>query len=343
MNVLKMGTKQNRNNGISAQNGQKCYKLPKGIVSMRTRLANWTRMAVVVVAMAGTQTGCKTGWKMPGSDMFPWSKKPTESSLANSSPGLSMPSSSPTSQMGPAYKNSPSPLVSNAANPNRPTSPYGATSTTGPSFNMPPNNPSASSQMASNGAGVSANGNGYSTGPYNMAGNQNRPSFTPPSGYSGPTGYGAPLQSQTGYGSPSPQTALAGMQNALPPAYGGGVPAGVPQSPNNISYAPMGNVGNPTIPAGYTAGSSNAMQAQSSMPNALPNSYPPSSLPPSYANGAGVATQTYSGAAAYRPGSVGRQTGYDFSAPGAGAGLPPSSVPNTANGLPNGPSNSMYR
>ena len=335
-----MRTNQNRNNGISAQDERECYKLPKGIDSMRTKLANWTRLALVVVAMAGTQTGCKSGWKMPGSDMFPWSKKPTESSLASSSPGLSMPSNSPTSQMGPAYKNSPSPLVSNAANPNRPTSPYGATNTTGPSFNMPPNNPLANSQLAANAAGASANANGYSTGPYNMAANQNRPGFTPSSGYGAPTGYGAPPQSTAGFASPTAPNNLAGMQTALPPAYGG-APTGLPQSSNNSSYAPMGNGGISAMPAGYNAASSNTMSAQSSMPNALPGGYAPSGLPPSPTSGPSVATQTYSGPAPYRPGSVGRQTGYDFSAPGTG--LPPSSVPNTANGLPNGSPGSMYR
>ena len=353
-----MRTHQNRNNGISALDERECYKLSKGIVSMRTKLANWTRLAVVVVAMAGTQTGCKSGWKMPGSDMFPWSKKPTESSLANSSPGLSMPSNSPTSQMGPAYKNSPSPLVSNAANPNRPTSPYGATNTTGPSFNMPPNNPLANSQMANNGAGVSASSNGYATGPYNMAATQNKTGFTPSSGYGAPTGYGASTgygapagygapppsspQSPTGYGGPSPSSALAGMQSQLPPAYGG-TPAGIPQSTNNSSYTPMGSGGIPAMPAGYGGGANIAMQGQSSMPNALPSSYSPSSLPPGPTSGPAVATQTYSGAAPYRPGSVGRQTGYDFSTPGAGSGLPPSGVPNTANSLPNGSPGSVYR
>jgi hypothetical protein len=236
-------------------------------------------------------------------------------------------------------------LVSNAANPNRPSSPYGGTNTTGPSFNMPPNNPLANSQLANNGAGVSANANGYSTGPYNMASTPNRSSFTPSSGYGAPAGYAAPPtspQSPTSYSSPSAPSALAGMQSQLPPAYGG-APFGFPQSSNNSAYAPTGGGGIPAMPAGYNSASTNAnaMPAQSSMPNALPSSYAPSNLPPSPTSGPSVATQTYSGPAPYRPGSVGRQTGYDFSAPGSG--MPPSSVPNTANGLPNGSTNNMYR
>ena len=296
---------------------------------MRTKLANWTRLAVVVVAVFGTQTGCKSGWKMPGTDMFPWSKKPSESTLAGSSPSLSMPSNNPASTVGPAYKNSPSPLVSNAANPSRTNAPYGAANSAGPAFNMPPN-----SQMANNGSGVSAGANGYSTGPYNMAGNTNRTgAFTPP------TGYGPPPQSPNGYGAATNPNAVAG----LPPAYGG-MPAGLAQSSNNsATYAPMGNGGIPALPAAYNAAAVNSMP-QSSMPNALPSSFQSSSLPSNSANGPAVAAQTYSGAAPYRPGSVGRQTGYDFSNQGAGvSGLPPASVPNMANGLPNGSPNGMVR
>ena len=104
----------------------------------------------------------------------------------------------------------------------------------------------------------------------------------------------------------------------------------------------MGNGGIPAMPAGYNPNSLNPMPAHSSMPNAAPSGYQASGLPPIPTSGPGVAAQTYSGAAPYRPGSVGRQTGYDFSnQAGGGAGLPPSGVPNTANGLPNGLPNSM--
>jgi hypothetical protein len=343
---------QAETNSISAQVELDCYQLSKGIVSMRTKLANWTRMAVVVVAIAGTQSGCKSGWKMPGTDMFPWSKKPTESSLAGSSPSLSMPSNS-SSSVGPAFKNSPSPLVSNAANPNRPTSPYGAT--TGPSFNMPPNNAMAkqmspgqmpNSQMGGSGSGISAGANGYQTGQYNMAGTTNRSG-----GMTAPTGYGAPSQSSNGFPSTPPQNSMAGLPPSMPPAYGGmqtgmppGMPAAMPQSPSISSYPPMGNAGGvPAMSAAYNAGAVNPMQSQSSMPNAVPGSYQPSSLPPS--PGAGPSTaQIYTGATPYRPGSVGRQTAYDFSNQATGgAGMPPTNVPNTANGLPSGQPNTMYR
>ena len=172
-----------------------------------------------------------------------------------------------------------------------------------------------------------------------MAGNTNRTgAFTPP------TGYGPPPQSPNGYGTATNPNAVAG----LPPAYGG-MPTGLAQSSNNsATYAPMGNGGIPALPAAYNAAAVNSMpqssMPQSSMPNALPGSFQPSSPPSNSANGPTVAAQTYSGAAPYRPGSVGRQTGYDFSNQGAGvSGLPPASVPNTANGLPNGMPNGMVR
>jgi len=86
------------------------------------------------------------------------------------------------------------------------------------------------------------------------------------------------------------------------------------------------------------------MQAQSSMPNALPAAYQPSSLPPSAGAGPAMGAQTYAGAAPYRPGSVGRQTSYDFSNQAmGGAGMPPANIPNTANGLPGGQPNTMFR
>ena len=307
---------------------RKCYKLPKGIVSMRTKLGNWTRLAVVVVAMAGTQAGCKSGWKMPGSDMFPWSKKPSESTLAGSSPGLSMPTSNSASPMGPSYKNTPSTLANSNTGMNKSASPYGTAIASGPNFNMPPNNAMASNHGPSmpsmpNGAGVASGANGYATGPYNMAGTANRSG-----GYTPQTGYGVPPQLPNGFGTTPPQNSMA---NSMPPAYGG--PAGMPPPASTSTYSPMGN-GNPTnaMNVGYNA-MVNTNPAPSSMPNALPGSYQQPS-------GAPVTNQTYAGAAPYRPGSVGRQTSYDFSNPGAGStGMPPANVPNTANGMPN----SVYR
>jgi len=327
---------------------------------MRTKLANWTRLAVVVVVVAGTQTGCKSGWKMPGSDMFSWSKKPSESTLAGSSPSLSMPSGSPTGPVSPAQRNTPSPLANNAANGGRTGSPYGAANSSGPTFNMPPNSPLANT----GGAGTVASSNGYTNGPYGMVSNQPRPTGVPAQGgYGAPnsaianSGYGAPANGYspnapgsnaavaTGY-APAPN-AYTANPSSLPPAYGG-LPAGVGGSQAGMGASTYAN--NPLQAAGYNSGAVNQMPQplpspnQSSMPNALPNAYPPS-----------VATQQSNGAVPYRPGSVARPTGYDFSNQGTGGavansvptmlpgmGLPPA-VPNTANGTPYGMPNGMNR
>jgi len=281
--------------------------------------------------MAGTQSGCKTGWKMPGADMFSWSKKPSESTLAGSSPGLSMPNSTSPSPMGPSYKNTPSTLANTNTGMGKSSSPYGSSSATGPSFNMPPNNAMASNHgpnMPSmpNGAGVSSGANGYATGLYNVGNNANRTgAYTPQ------TGYGASPQTPNGYGAVPPQNAMAA---SLPPAYGG-MPTGLPQPSSTSSYPSMfTTTGIPAMPAAHNS-AVNTNQVPSSMPNALPNSHPA-------ASGPAVANQVYTGAAPYRPGSVGRQTNYDFSNPG-GAGGTPAGVPNTANGMPNSQPNSLYR
>ena len=329
------------------------------LLAMRMKLANWTRLAVVVVVVTGTQTGCKSGWKMPGSDMFSWSRKPSESTLAGSSPSLSMPSSSQSGPISPASRNTPSTLASSAANGR------GPTSSTGPSFNMPPNSATA----AMGGAGTAASANGYTNGPYGMVGNQTRPGgYSAPSGYGAPTGYTAPStglaqNAPTGY-KPASGTAptgfapttssLASSPPSLPPAYGA-PSAGMGQLPNSApAYPSFANNTVPALPASFNPGATSQVATQShpptSMPNALPSSYQPSM--PSIGTQPSVATQQYNGAAPYRPGSVGRPTGYDFSTQGqagfasptppapAANGLPPA-VPSTANG--NGLPSPTYR
>ena len=213
------------------------------------------------------------------------------------------------------------------------------------------------------GAGAAASSNGYTNGPYGMVGNQPRPNGAPAQG-----GYGAPNSSvaNSGYGAPSngyapnasagfkpsgptgyapPTNVVAANPPSLPLAYGGGLPpgAGSPQAAMgapNIAMNPL-----QAMPATYNTGAVNQMPqplpvpSQSSMPNALPNGFQP--------NMPSVATQQYNGAVPYRPGSVARTTGYDFSNQGPGGavassiptmspgmGLPPA-IQNTANGSPN--------
>lgn len=385
---------------------------------MRMNVTHWTRLAVVVVTIAGTQTGCssgwnKTGWKMPGSDMFSWSRKPNEATLAGSSPSLAMPSGgsamastgpagSPTS---PAMRNTPSPISSTAANAGR-ANPYGPSNatqngpTSGPSFSTPPG--SMGGPMASNGpsnglmggAGSAALANGYTNGTYGMVSNAGRPgSFTPPSGFAAPnnlapsSGFnpqmpngaapptsfanaamglppanmGMPPATSAvpnasnnagGFRAPAnmtPQNALANNAPVFPPAYGGpALPSGF-NAANGINsagtpaYTGLANSTVPAMPVGFNASALGAFPpANSSMPNTVPANQQLQTMP-------AVANQLPT--SGYRPGSVGRSTAYDFSNPNSGArvpgapsnaGLPPA-FPATANGLPNGSPNTMFR
>jgi hypothetical protein len=311
---------------------------------MKMKLANWTRLAVVAFAVAGTQTGCKSGWKMPGTDMFSWSKKPSESTLAGSSPSLSMPSSSSSaaSPVSPATKSTPNALASTAAGTNRSANPYGAApSTSGPGFSMPASSPATGTGIA----GTAASANGYTNGPYGMVSNQSKPN-----GFAAPPGYGAP----SGYGLPSavaqaPANAMSAAQNSfnqgvqsfnqgvqgaannfaasasnLPQAYGGPAPStgSTPLPAPNYSNFAGGTI--PAMPAGYnpSATQTPAGLPQSSMPNAIPQGYQPSM--PSV-----VSAQQAGGGSNYRPGSVGRSTGYDFSGQGAGSSYPSTAIGQT--------------
>jgi len=203
---------------------------------------------------------------------------------------------------------------------------------------MPPNNAISypGNQMAGNGAGVTSSANGYQTGQYNTASNANRAGgMSPPTAYGAPSGYVAP-SGGTGFSAP-PSNAMAGLPSSMPPAYGGMPTGGPTQSPSISSYPPMGG-GVSAIPAGYSPGAMpNTLQAPSSMPNA----FQPSALPPSPSSGSTTA-QSYGGAAPYRPGSVGRQTGYDFSNQGAGGASGQPSNPNTPN-QQNAPGSGIFR
>ncbi|AMV33834.1 hypothetical protein VN12_17025 [Pirellula sp. SH-Sr6A] len=310
---------------------------------MRTKIANWNKLALVVLIVGGTQVGCKSGWKMPGASMFSWSKKPSESTLAGSNPSISSPSAAsmgsglaasgaPTS---PALRNTPNMLASTAK-----TSPYGT--------------PTGMAGSAGPVAGGAAASNGYQTGPY-VTSTGNRPTgFTAPTGY-GPTGAptgvptgaptgsfamnGAPAGAPSGFGLPG-----AGSNGMAPPpssptlatasAYGAPQPTapyGMPSAPAGVPALPVGmsSTNMASLPAGMPAGT------MSSMPNAAPASYTPQQN----------AAPIYAGAAPYRPGSTARQTSYDFSQPSAtgapNTGLPGVNVPQTATGLPQ--PNNLYR
>ena len=92
---------------------------------MHSRFPIWVRSGLLLAVLAGSQTGCKA-WKMPGADMFPWSKKPSQDKLLGSKPPTNLPGSSATtlvqdsSGSGPAMSG---PAMSTSAASSGPVSP----------------------------------------------------------------------------------------------------------------------------------------------------------------------------------------------------------------------------
>jgi hypothetical protein len=310
--------------------------------AMRTYITKWTKLALVIAAVAGTQTGCKSGWKMPGKDMFSWSKKPTESSLAGSNPSLSVSGSSTGSglassssglatsgsPMSPALKNTPMSMS------NAPKSPYGASSPAG-SFSSP--------------QGLASNANGYQTGPYMTSASGRPTGYAAPSGYAGAQPMGQP--NGLAMNAPAPSSAPPmGMASNNPPysmpnagAYQQpNQPAAIAQSGYSAPSFP-GATGVPALPAGMSSTNMASLPQPSSMPNAASQGF--ASNQPNM-NTPTMTAPAYGGAAPYRPGSTGRSTAYNFSAPqtsaSSGQSLPTSNVPHTANGLP-APQPNLYR
>ena len=130
--------------------------------------------------------------------------------------------------------------------------------------------------------------------------------------------------------------ALVANTQGLPVAYGGQGQSGGSMPLPAPSYSSINNNGLPAMPAGYNPNSFASQPAMpaSSMPNALPTGFQPS-MP------AVASNQPPNGTGTYRPGSVGRSTGYDFSGQGTGASTMPPAFPQTANG--NGFANPIQR
>jgi len=341
---------------------------------MRSRLPNWIRLGMVLAVIAGTQTGCKSGWKMPGSDMFSWTRKPSESTLAGTGPSIAMPSAgTPTS---PSTKSSPTPINSTALNNTKPSSPYGqgVTSPYGQ-----PSAPNATNALGSvPGAGTAATQNGYSTGNYATTPQRPMGGTAPNYGVPGgpaPTGNNQLAQNpygQSAYGLP-PNGPAAGGPTAGGLVAGGPVPTGpVPGGPTAYGApqgypAPTRSVAGPNSlpPTGSVAyGMTPPPAAPGVVPNGIPNtnayvpnagtnsvptnmvSYGAGSLPPSlppassmpnaYGGGAAPSVPTYTGPASYRPGSTARPTSYDFSnqAPAGGTAPGAAGYPRSATELP---------
>jgi hypothetical protein len=292
--------------------------------------------------VAGTQTGCKSGWKMPGKDMFSWSKKPTESSLAGSNPSLSVSGSSTGSGLAsngsglatsgspvsPALKNSPTSMNNASRNP------YGATS---PAANL------------SSPQGLASNANGYQTGPY-MTNSAGRPTgYTAPSGYGNAQPMGQPNGLAMNATAPNAAPPM-GMANNIPPysmpngpgfQQPGQAPSIAQSGFSAPSFTPPSGV--PALPAGMSSTSMSSLPQPTSMPNVASQGF--ASNQPNM-NAPTMTVPAYGGAGPYRPGSTGRSTAYNFGAPQAGGAsgqsLPSSNVPHTANGLP-APQPNLYR
>ena len=348
---------------------------------MSTKLTRRKIFAMIFVSViAAGQTGCQSGWKMPSASIFPWSKKPSESSLAGSNPSLSAPSartgtfaSNAGTPASPASNNTPALLSSANA---RGASPYGAmggnrsTIPTASDFTTPQVNPTT---------GLAANANGYQTGPYSMGGvktgltapspygagnsiaaNQPSAGFAPATGFSsaGNVPQGRPTNPGLAYSVPpqQPQFNSSGLPSAPGFAPSSGLP-GQPQPgmvaannfPGNVAY---GNNGLPPVPGmtnqGMTANNMvPAVPAGMSSTNmaSLPPANPAYSMPNAAQTGYAApitqaATASYSGASPYRPGSTSRSTAYDFSKPAQNG---PTNVPHTATGLPPAPQSNVYR
>ncbi len=358
---------------------------------MRSRTRNWIQTGLLLAVLAGSQTGCKSGWKMPSSDMFSWGRKPSESTIVGGGPSVTAPGSamagnparptvgaptSPNGPLSPASRSTPNQVASTAVNPG------GAVRPAGTQFGgYGPNgaSPYGANAGAMQSPGAAASANGYTTGAY--ATNQTRPPLnTAPAPY-GQSINGAtpPSYQNQQFPNASPQIPLAQGGVPLPTStpnqsYPPAIPAPqaysgmpVPQGPSTVAGVPGGGLPPASVPNGYNMmqpqGSMGAPVARSSAPgytptgsqglpavpvssggnlppglppsNQMPMAYggtAPSSSMPTMTNPA-VTNPAVTGSSPYRPGSVGRNTPYDFSNQGAGANpsAPATGFPRTAN------------
>lgn len=259
---------------------------------MRSRTRNWIYTGLVLALLAGSQTGCKSGWKMPGADMFSWGRKPSESTLVGSGPSVSSPGSatagmnarpngpSPTTTAGgpisPASRSTPNAVNSTAMNPNAGGRPSGTAfggygPNAGPAYGA-----NAGAAPAPGGA---ASANGYSTGAY--ATNQSRP----PMGVPGtPYGQGG-MNLQASGVQPSAYPMNASPQMSVPQIPAPQIPlaqgaAPIPTSTPNYNYPPTAPGAVPTAPVyGGVAPARGPATMASAPGSALPPSAVPSGFP----------------------------------------------------------------
>ncbi len=161
-----------------------------GVSGMKVAFACLSLSAMITTA------GCKSGWSMPGKDLFSWSKKPSESTLAGSGPSTTYPPS-------PALNSTPTSIASSGARP-------GASSGVGSYVTTPPS-----------GSGASAIANGYQTGPYGTASGAagNSASATPSALTASNTTLGANSGGMTPYGSANVSNSAGVGTNTSAPGY----------------------------------------------------------------------------------------------------------------------------
>ncbi len=288
----------------------------------------WTRLRIrdrvafaCLLAAAASSTGCQSGWKMPGKDLFSWTKKPSESTLAGKGPSLTYPSN------GPAANHTPNQIASGAPGSTRPSGV--------PGLGAPPTSMPNSAAVANN----------YPTGPYSTnsygvpGGVGSAGAISAASNVAAAGAYGSSASSSPTYNGPSsPYGYRPSTTPYTPPTSGLAATSGSSQPGMTPNYGPQSLSNTGTGPSSMPGSNSMAGTYVPTGVGATPAFVPPSfggTTGPNVASTGGAdynataSASMPSGVAAggaYRPGTTGRATGYDFSTPSAsaptGAGQP---------------------
>jgi hypothetical protein len=253
---------------------------------MRSHTRNWIHTGLVIAVLAGSQTGCRSGWKMPGTDMFSWGRKPSESTLVGSGPSVSTPgamtasaaprSSSPTpsslasTPTSPASRSTPNAVNSTAVNPGAATRPA---ETNFGGYGPNAMNPYAATASAAPAPGAAAAANGYATGAY--ATNQVRAPMGAPGAPYGQPGLNYP---PSGVQPSAAQATAPQMQSPQIPLAQGAGPSSM--AAPNYSYPANGPGMNPAAVPTY--GGAPAPRGPATMANAPSMGLPPAAVPNGY-------------------------------------------------------------
>jgi hypothetical protein len=206
----------------------------------------WMRVAFsgfMIVAISST--GCKSGWKMPGKDMFSWGRKPSETTIAGTGPSTTYPKS-------PALASTPTQIPNSSS-----TKPIGMNSF---------------ASTGSSGMGAAAAANGYQTGPY---GTSSSAMTQTPSVASAQPNSSGPYGTST-FGAPNPYGPANTSTPAANPSYAYNGAAGnysLPSRPTGIAGAATNTAGTtgtygPGQAASFGAGQAGNYGAPASLPAA---------------------------------------------------------------------------